>query len=131
MAAGEQFVAAELFPLRMGAAQVKQLRRQLRRHCDDAIIIGYDDVPRQDQIVVHGDRVETLAGAIVGSLNNILVAHIEGGEISGTIDELIRHAVSKMSHIHLVANEEAKTRLLQLGELLDSIFILGSPDKFK
>jgi len=81
-----------------------------------------------DLIVVHGDRVEAMAGAIVGSLNNILVAHIEGGEISGTIDELIRHAVSKMSHIHLVANEEAKIRLVQLGELLDSIFILGSPD---
>ena len=79
-------------------------------------------------IVVHGDRVEALAGAIVGSLNNILVAHIEGGEVSGTIDELIRHSVSKMSHIHLVANEEAKNRLIQLGEFKKSIFILGSPD---
>jgi UDP-N-acetylglucosamine 2-epimerase (hydrolysing) len=81
-----------------------------------------------DLIVVHGDRVEAMAGAITGSLNNILVAHIEGGEISGTIDELIRHAVSKMSHIHLVANDEAKKRLIQLGELPCSIFILGSPD---
>ena len=81
-----------------------------------------------DLIVVHGDRVEALAGAIVGSLNNILVAHIEGGEVSGTIDELIRHSVSKMSHIHLVANNEAKNRLIQLGEFKKSIFILGSPD---
>jgi len=79
-------------------------------------------------IVVHGDRVEALAGAIVGSINNILVAHIEGGEISGTIDELIRHAVSKMSHIHFVANEEAKRRLIQLGEKESSIFVIGSPD---
>ena len=61
-----------------------------------------------DLIVIHGDRVEALAGAIVGSLNNILVAHIEGGEVSGTIDELIRHAVTKMSHIHLVANQTAE-----------------------
>jgi len=83
---------------------------------------------KPDLIVVHGDRVEAMAGAIVGSLNNIVVAHIEGGEVSGTIDELIRHAVSKMSHIHLVANERAKTRLIQLGELPNSIFILGSPD---
>ena len=83
---------------------------------------------KPDLIVVHGDRVETMAGAIVGSLNNILVAHIEGGEVSGTVDELIRHAVSKMSHIHLVANKKAKKRLIQLGELPDSIFILGSPD---
>ena len=81
-----------------------------------------------DLIVVHGDRVEALAGAIVGSLNNILVAHIEGGEVSGTIDELIRHSVTKMSHIHLAANLEAKKRLIQLGEFDKSIFILGSPD---
>jgi UDP-N-acetylglucosamine 2-epimerase (hydrolysing) len=83
---------------------------------------------KPDLIIVHGDRVEALAGAITGSLNNILVAHIEGGEVSGTIDELIRHAVSKMSHIHLVANVKAKIRLVQLGELPNSIFILGSPD---
>ena len=81
-----------------------------------------------DLIVVHGDRVEALAGAIVGSLNNILVAHIEGGEVSGTIDELIRHSVTKMSHIHLVANSEAKKRLIQLGEFEKSVFTLGSPD---
>ena len=79
-------------------------------------------------IVVHGDRVEALAGAIVGSLNNILVAHIEGGEVSGTVDELIRHSVTKMSHIHLVANSEAKKRLIQLGEFEKSVFTLGSPD---
>lgn len=81
-----------------------------------------------DLIVVHGDRVEALAGAIVGSLNNVLVAHIEGGEISGTVDELIRHSVSKLSHIHLVSNELAKKRLIQMGELASSVYIIGSPD---
>ncbi|NMH29483.1 UDP-N-acetylglucosamine 2-epimerase [Flavobacterium silvaticum] len=81
-----------------------------------------------DMIVVHGDRVETLAGAIVGSLNNILVAHIEGGELSGTVDELIRHSVSKLSHVHFVANDEAHKRLIQMGELESSVFITGSPD---
>jgi len=83
---------------------------------------------KPDLLVVHGDRVEALAGAIVGALNNILVAHIEGGELSGTIDELIRHAVSKLSHLHFVANEEARTRLLQLGEQPESVFVIGSPD---
>jgi UDP-N-acetylglucosamine 2-epimerase (hydrolysing) len=83
---------------------------------------------RPDLIVIHGDRVEALAGAITGSLNNILVAHIEGGEISGTIDELIRHAVSKMSHIHFVSNARAKQRLIQMGELNNVIFEIGSPD---
>lgn len=79
-------------------------------------------------IVVHGDRVEALAGAIVGSLNNILVAHVEGGELSGTIDELIRHSISKMSHIHLVSNESAAKRLMQMGEVEKSIYVIGSPD---
>ncbi len=81
-----------------------------------------------DMIVVHGDRVETLAGAIVGSLNNILVSHIEGGEVSGTVDELIRHSVSKLSHIHFVSNKGAAKRLLQMGEIKESIFTIGSPD---
>ncbi|QDW18849.1 UDP-N-acetylglucosamine 2-epimerase (hydrolyzing) [Flavobacterium sp. KBS0721] len=81
-----------------------------------------------DMIVVHGDRVETLSGAIVGSLNNILVAHIEGGEVSGTVDELIRHSVSKLSHIHFVSNKQAQKRLMQMGEIKESIFAIGSPD---
>jgi UDP-N-acetylglucosamine 2-epimerase (hydrolysing) len=83
---------------------------------------------KPDLIVIHGDRVETLAGAIVGSLNNILVAHIEGGEVSGTIDELIRHSVSKLSHLHFVSNKSAKKRLIQMGEIEESIFVIGSPD---
>ncbi|MBU1004085.1 MAG: UDP-N-acetylglucosamine 2-epimerase (hydrolyzing) [Proteobacteria bacterium] len=81
-----------------------------------------------DMIVVHGDRVEALAGAIVGSLRNILVAHIEGGERSGTIDELIRHAISKMAHLHFVAGEEQRDRLIQMGERENSVFVIGSPD---
>lgn len=81
-----------------------------------------------DLIVVHGDRVEALAAATVGALNNVLVAHIEGGELSGTIDELIRHAVSKLSHVHYVSNVEAKNRLMQMGELPESIEVIGSPD---
>jgi len=83
---------------------------------------------KPDMIIVHGDRVETLAGAIVGSLNNILVSHIEGGEISGTVDELIRHSVSKLSHIHFVSNKQAQKRLIQMGEIEESIFTIGSPD---
>ena len=81
-----------------------------------------------DLLVVHGDRIEPLAGAIVGALNNIRVAHVEGGEVSGTVDELLRHAITKLSHIHFVANEEAAMRLRQMGEAADSIFVIGSPD---
>ncbi len=89
---------------------------------------AYVKIINPDLIVVHGDRVETLSGAIVGSLNNILVAHIEGGELSGTVDELIRHSVSKLSHIHFVSNENAAKRLQQMGEIKSSIFTIGSPD---
>ena len=81
-----------------------------------------------DLIVIHGDRVEALAASIVGSLNNILVAHIEGGERSGTIDELMRHATSKLSHLHFVSNTTAKNRLIQMGETPESVFCIGSPD---
>jgi UDP-N-acetylglucosamine 2-epimerase (hydrolysing) len=94
-------------------------------------IQGFSDFVRENKphlIVIHGDRVEALAGAIVGSLNNILVAHVEGGEVSGTIDELIRHAVSKLSHTHFVSNAKAKQRLIQMGELEEAIFEIGSPD---
>lgn len=83
---------------------------------------------KPELIVIHGDRLEALAGAIVGAFNNIKVAHIEGGEVSGTIDESIRHAITKFSHFHFVANEEAKNRVIQLGEKADSIYIIGSPD---
>jgi UDP-N-acetylglucosamine 2-epimerase (hydrolysing) len=94
-------------------------------------IAGLSDYIKEiqpDMLVVHGDRVEALAGAIVGSLNNILVAHIEGGEVSGTIDDLIRHSVSKLSHLHFVTNDRAKQRLIQLGEIDNNIYPIGSPD---
>lgn len=94
-------------------------------------IIGLSDYMREihpDLIIIHGDRVEALAGATVGALNNILTGHIEGGEVSGTIDELIRHAVTKLSHVHFVANQSAQKRLIQLGEQVDAVHVIGSPD---
>jgi len=81
-----------------------------------------------DMIFIHGDRVEAMAGAIVGAMNNIFVSHIEGGEISGTIDESIRHAISKLANFHFVSNNEAKKLLIQMGEEKDRIFVVGSPD---
>lgn len=91
-------------------------------------LTGYMTHLRPDMVVVHGDRIDALAGAVVGALNNIKVAHIEGGEISGTIDESIRHAVSKFAHVHFVCNEEAKQRLIQMGEDRKHIYVIGSPD---
>ncbi len=94
-------------------------------------VAGFSDYVKEmapDMIVVHGDRLEALAGAIVGAFNNIRISHIEGGEVSGTIDEVLRHSISKMSHLHFVANEQARKRLIQLGEPGDSIHVIGSPD---
>ncbi len=93
-----------------------------------ACLAGYVENTKPDMIFVHGDRMDALAGAVVGALHNVLVGHIEGGEISGTIDESIRHAVSKFAHVHFVCTEEAKKRLIQLGEREECIFVIGSPD---
>jgi UDP-N-acetylglucosamine 2-epimerase (hydrolysing) len=89
---------------------------------------NYLSLLKPDMLIIHGDRVEALAGAIVGAMNNIIVGHIEGGEVSGTIDESIRHSVSKLAHLHFVANDEARGRLLQMGENENNIYIIGSPD---
>lgn len=83
---------------------------------------------KPDLVVVHGDRVEPLTCSIVCCLNNIKIAHFEGGEISGTIDETFRHSISKLCNIHFVTNFVAKKRLIQMGEKSDNIFITGSPD---
>ena len=116
----------------------KNVHKYINQHIDEPMemilantihgLSRYVHENRPDMIVVHGDRVEAMAGAIVGSINNILVAHIEGGERSGTIDELIRHSVTKLSHLHLVANKEAKKRVLQMGEPKNSVYVIGSPD---
>lgn len=89
---------------------------------------GYIENIKPDMVIVHGDRIEALAGAIVSALHNVIVGHIEGGEVSGTIDESIRHAITKFSHLHFVCNEDSKRRLLQLGEIQKNIFVIGSPD---
>jgi UDP-N-acetylglucosamine 2-epimerase (hydrolysing) len=103
-------------------AQDKTLSKTINLFSD------YINKIKPDMIFVHGDRVESLAASISGSLNNFLVAHIEGGEISGTIDEHMRHAISKMSHLHFVSNRYAKKILKLLGEKDKNIFNVGSPD---
>lgn len=86
------------------------------------------DRERVDLIVVHGDRIEAMAGATVGVLRNLVVAHLEGGELSGHWDGMIRHAISKLAHLHFVANEYSARRLIQIGEHPDSVFVIGSPE---
>ena len=83
---------------------------------------------KPDMIVVHGDRIEAMAGALVAVLNNIRLGHIEGGEITGALDDSLRHAISKLANEHFVSNKEAATCLERLGESKERIHIIGSPD---
>ena len=83
-------------------------------------IMGFSNYVKKikpDLVIIHGDRIEPLGCAIVCCLNNIKIAHFEGGELSGTIDEIFRHSISKLCNIHFVTNKIAKKRLIQMGEL--------------
>jgi len=81
---------------------------------------------RPDIVIVLGDRGEMLAGAIAAVHLNIPVAHVHGGEVSGTVDELVRHAISKLSHVHFAATEDAAERLRRLGERPEHIHVVGA-----
>ena len=77
-------------------------------------------------VVVIADRFECLPIAIAATYQNIKLAHIEGGEISGSIDESIRHAITKMSHIHFPATQDAGKRIAQMGECESAIHVVGA-----
>jgi UDP-hydrolysing UDP-N-acetyl-D-glucosamine 2-epimerase len=78
-------------------------------------------------VVTVADRYETLATAVAASYMNIAVAHIQGGEVSGSIDESVRHAITKLSHIHFPATQKSFNRLVKLGENKKNIFNVGCP----
>jgi len=82
---------------------------------------------RPDLVVLLGDRGEMLAGAVTAVHLNIPIAHLHGGERSGTVDELMRHAISKLSHYHLVATPGARERLTKMGEHPERVFVSGAP----
>lgn len=82
---------------------------------------------KPDLIFCGFDLDAHFAAAIVGVHMNIPVAHIQGGERSGTIDEVLRHATTKLSHIHFVATRESKKRVVRLGEDPTYVFLVGSP----
>lgn len=82
---------------------------------------------RPDIVLLLGDRGEMLGGAIAALHLNIAVAHIHGGERSGTVDEPVRHAISKLSHLHLTATADARTRLIKMGENPAYVHCTGAP----
>jgi UDP-hydrolysing UDP-N-acetyl-D-glucosamine 2-epimerase len=82
---------------------------------------------KPDVVVSVGDRFETMATAVASAYMNIPLAHTMGGEISGTIDESIRHAVTKLSHLHFPANQQAATRIIRMGEDPTMVHVVGCP----
>ena len=78
---------------------------------------------KPDMVCTIGDRYETMATAIAASYMNIPLVHIQGGEVTGNIDEKVRHAITKLSDLHLVSNDDAKQRLIKMGEYEDKIHI--------
>src|SRR3989344_2855742 len=83
---------------------------------------------KPDIVVVRGDRYEILSAAVAASYLNISVAHLEGGDVTGTIDESVRHAVTKLSHIHFATSELSKERILRMGENPRYVFNVGCPE---
>jgi GDP/UDP-N,N'-diacetylbacillosamine 2-epimerase (hydrolysing) len=93
-------------------------------------LIGIADVLAREQpdiVMVLGDRGEMLAGALAAIHLNIPIVHVHGGERSGTVDEPVRHAISKLAHYHLVTTEGARERLVRMGEKPEHVFVTGAP----
>lgn len=128
---GETRLEVKRFP----AAEFFEFVNQREGDAQDFIlsktILGFSDFVhehRPDLVVIHGDRVEALAASIVCAMQYIPSAHIEGGEVSGTIDESIRHCNTKLCATHFVSSDAARQRVLALGEAPESVYLIGSPE---
>jgi UDP-hydrolysing UDP-N-acetyl-D-glucosamine 2-epimerase len=80
-----------------------------------------------DAVVTVADRFETMATAIAASYMNIPLVHIQGGEVTGNIDEKVRHAITKLADLHLVASEDARNRVIKMGENPEKVINTGCP----
>ncbi len=86
----------------------------------------FDDL-RPDLVVTVADRFETMATAVAAAYMNLPLVHVQGGEITGSIDEKVRHAITKLADIHLVASDKAAERVIRMGERPDRVFVTGCP----
>lgn len=92
--------------------------------CD---LATYFENRRPDLVVVLMDRYENIAVAVAAALMNIPLAHMQGGEVTGTIDESVRHAITKFSHLHFPATEESRERIIKMGERPEAVWNVGDP----
>lgn len=109
----------------LGPATGAQMARNI-----GTMLIGFVDALEAEQpdlLLVLGDRGEMLAGTLAAAHLGIPVAHVHGGERSGTVDEPVRHAISKLAHLHFVATEDARDRLVRMGEHGRHIHVTGAP----
>jgi GDP/UDP-N,N'-diacetylbacillosamine 2-epimerase (hydrolysing) len=104
-----------------GATMARNVGRMLT-----AFVDAFEQI-RPDVVLLLGDRGEMLAGALAAIHLNIPVAHIHGGERSGTVDEPVRHAISKLAHFHFAATADAAARLVRMGEREDHVRVTGAP----
>ncbi len=97
-------------------------------HIAGLALLGAADVfghLRPDAIVVHGDRAELLTIAAAATMLHIPLVHIEGGDVSGTVDEHVRHAISKLAHLHFPITKRSAERLIAMGERPDRVVVSG------
>jgi UDP-hydrolysing UDP-N-acetyl-D-glucosamine 2-epimerase len=85
------------------------------------------DVAAPDVVLISGDRFEIYSAAIAAAAMNIHLAHLQGGEVTGTFDESVRHAITKMAHIHFPATAGARERIVRMGEAAESVHHVGCP----
>ena len=85
------------------------------------------DQLKPDIVLVVADRYETLAAGIAASYMNIVLAHTQGGEVTGSIDESVRHATTKLAHIHFPASLNAKKNIIKMGENPKKVYLVGCP----
>jgi len=104
-----------------GAAMAKSIGKCVHK------MAGTLERRRPDILLLLGDRAEMLAGATAASYMGIAIAHLHGGEVSGGVDEPVRHAISKLAHVHFPATENSAKRLIKMGEDPLRIFIVGAP----
>ena len=82
---------------------------------------------KPDMVVTVADRYETLATAVAAAYLNIPLVHIQGGEVTGSIDEKVRHSITKLADLHLVSTEESSKRVVRMGEEPDKVIVTGCP----
>ncbi len=131
----DRYGRTKLEVARFHGAEVFEFQNQREGDPQDMIlaktVVGFSDFlteHRPDLAIVHGDRIEALACALVCATNYIRSAHVEGGEVSGTIDEVFRHCNSKLATHHFVSSTDAARRVMALGEPEASIHVIGSPE---